>query len=106
MDAQVVDIRETEREFLADLPPLEPMDVNMVTKTKEILFLLWKRAGQRIQAQSSATLQCARRTLLDVRLAIVHIGGAEAIGRHRCGFWYTSREHSTHHVVRTTQTAP
>ena len=37
MDAQVVDIRETEREFPADLSPLEPTDMNMVTRAKEIL---------------------------------------------------------------------
>ena len=38
MDAQVVDIGETDREFQADLPLLEPLDMNMVTRAKTILF--------------------------------------------------------------------
>ena len=38
MDAEVVDIRETERKFQADMPPLEPLDMNMVTRATTILF--------------------------------------------------------------------
>ena len=38
MDAEVVDIRETEREFQADMPRFEPLDMNMVTRAEMILF--------------------------------------------------------------------
>ena len=36
MDAEVVDIGETEREFQADLQPLELMDMNMLTRTSSL----------------------------------------------------------------------
>ena len=36
-------------------------------------------------AKTGATLECARRTLLYVRFAIVFVGGTAEIGRHRCG---------------------
>ena len=38
MDTQGVDIGETEREFQADLPPFETLDMNMVTRAETILF--------------------------------------------------------------------
>ena len=50
MDAQVVDIGEVEREFQTDMPPLEPLDMNMV-KSKNDPFQHSKRASEREQAQ-------------------------------------------------------
>ena len=47
MDAEVVDIRETERKFQADMPPLEPLDMNMVTRAKTILFSTAKELPKR-----------------------------------------------------------
>ena len=38
MDAQVVDTGDVEREFQTDVPPLEPLDMNMVKRAKTILF--------------------------------------------------------------------
>ena len=55
MDAEVVDIRETEREFQADMPRLEPLDMNMVTRAKMILF----RTAPRWSAPALLFLLCA-----------------------------------------------
>ena len=55
--AEVVDIRETEREFLADMPPLEPLDMNMVTRANTILFRTAKELanGNRRRAAPSGS---------------------------------------------------
>ena len=45
------------------MPPLEPLDTNMVKRAKMILFQHSKRVGEREQTQSSAKLERASRTL-------------------------------------------
>ena len=57
------------------MPPLEPLDINMVDKSKNYPLQTSGGAGERKQAQSSATLKCARRALLCVRFAVVFVGG-------------------------------
>ena len=84
MDAQVVDIGETEREFQADLPLLEPLDMNMVTRAKNDPFQHSKRAGEREQAQG-ATVECASRTLPHLCITIVFVGGTQTTRRLWCG---------------------
>ena len=66
MDAEVVDIRETEREFQADMPLLEPLDMNIVTRAKTILFRTAKELAQG-NRRSAAKLECASRALPHVR---------------------------------------
>ena len=75
---QVVDIRETEREFQADMPHLEPLDMNM----------------------DGATLECARSpSYLSVGPRRLEATGVEEIT-------YTRNKHFTHHAAHTTETAP
>ena len=104
MDAEVVDIRETEGEFQADMPLLEPLDMNMVTRGKTILFRTAKDLAKG-----------NRRRLPRVRLAFVPIGGTAGTGRNYeiskemytgqrrnwSLFWYTHNGHSTHTMQRT-----
>ena len=67
MDAQVVDIGETEREFQADLPLLESLEMSMVTRAKTILFSTAKelakgnrrRAAPRWSAPAELFVICA-----------------------------------------------
>ena len=74
MDAQVVDIGETEREFQADMPPLEPLDMNIVTRAKTILVRTAKelakgnrrRAAPRLSAPADLFLTCASPSHLSV----------------------------------------
>ena len=74
MDAEVVDIWETERKFQADLPPLEPLDMNMVTRAKTILFSTAnelakgnrRRAAPRWSAPAELFLMCASPSYLSV----------------------------------------
>ena len=74
MDAQAVDIREMEREFQADMPPLEPLDMNMVTRAKTIFFSTAKElakgsrrtAAPRWSAPAELFLVCASPSYLSV----------------------------------------
>ena len=74
MDAQVVDIGEVEREFQADMPPLEPLDMNMVKRAKTILFSTAKelakgnrrRAAPSWSAPAELFLICASPSYLSV----------------------------------------
>ena len=77
MDAQVVDFRETEREFQADSPPLDPWDMNMGDKSKHDPVEHSERACEREQAQGSATMERAS-TLPYLCIAIVSVGGTQA----------------------------
>ena len=74
MDAEVVDIGETDREFQADMPPLEPMDMNMLRRARSILFCTAKqlakgnrrRAAPRWSAPAELFLMCASPSYLSV----------------------------------------
>ena len=74
MDAEVVDIGEKERKFKADLPPLEPLDMNVETRAKKILFCTAKelakgnrrRAAPRWSAPAELFLMCASPSYLSV----------------------------------------
>ena len=94
---------------------LEPLDPNMVTKAREILFRTTRELARRNRRRE------ALRACPDMFLAIVQIGGAETAGRHQCrrnddvnkehsqvrnARWSrpgTRNEHSTHPAVCTTQ---
>ena len=71
MDAQVVDIEETLREFQKDMQPLEPWDMNMVTRAKKVLFEELakgnrRRAAPRWSAPAEIFLMCASPSYLSV----------------------------------------
>ena len=72
----------TEREFQADMPPLEPLDMKHGDKSENDPLQSSEGAGGRKQAQSSATSECASRALLHVRLAFVLVDGTAETGRH------------------------
>ena len=87
MDAQVVDIGETEREFQADMPPLEQLDINMVKRTKTILSGTAKelakgnrrRAAPRWSAPAELFLMCASPSYLSVGATRLEGIGVEEI---------------------------
>ena len=83
----MVDIRDTEREFQADLPPLEPLDMNMGA----ILSI------DGTEATGGASV--CKKSRNQQRGTRVHSGSWFRS-------WYASRDHSTHHAAGTTQTAP
>ena len=70
--------------------------MNMVTRAKTILFSTAERAGEREQAQGSATAERASRTLPHLCITIVSVGGTWTIRRHWCG-----RNHENSKVVHT-----
>ena len=111
MDAQVVDIGETEREFQADLPSHEPLDMNMVTRAKTILSTARelakgnrRRAAPRWSAPAELFLICASPSYLSVGPRRLEGNGVEEItktakklhvrSRSWFPFWYTRNEHS------------
>ena len=124
LDAEVVDVRETQREFQADMPPLEPLDMNMVTRAKTIFFRTAKelangnkrRAAPRWSAPAELFLMCASLSFLSVGPRRLEGIGVEEISnpvkKYTCArrnlspFWYTHKGHSTHFVAHTIQTAP
>ena len=62
-----IDIRETEQEFQVDMPPLEQLDMNVVTRAKTTLFRTAKelakgnrrRAAPRWSSPAELLLMCA-----------------------------------------------
>ena len=74
MDAEVVDIRDTERGSQAYMPPLELLDMNMVTRAKTILFRTAKKLAKgnrrrtvpRWSAPAELFLTCASLSHLSV----------------------------------------
>ena len=85
MDSEVVDIRETEREFQADMPPLEPLDMNMLTRANTVLIRTAKELAQGNRRRAAPRWSAAAELILFVRLAFALVGGAAEAGRHRRG---------------------
>ena len=115
MDAPVVDIGETERGFQADLPPLEPLDINMATSAKEILFCTARNPAKRTAAERRhAGGARAELYLMFASLEGTSVGAITKSAKNYTRaktvswflFWCTSTDHSTHHALRITQTAP
>ena len=117
MDAQVVDIEDVEREIQADMPPLEPLDMNMVRRAKTILFSTAqklahgnrRRAAPRWSAPAELFLTCASPSYLKAwvwKKSRKQQRNTHARSRSWFPFWYTRNEHSIHLAEHTTQTAP
>ena len=125
VDAEMVDIKETERDLQA-VPLLEPLDKNMVTRAKTILFGTAKelakgtsrRAPPRWSAPTELFLMWASPSYFSVGPRRLEGIGVEEITKSAKKytrakkkkswslFWYTHNEHSTHHAARSAQTAP
>ena len=82
MDAQVVDIGEVEREFQTDLPPLESLDMNMVTRAKTILFSTAKELAKGNRRRAAPCWSAPAELFLISASPSYFVGGTLVTRRH------------------------
>ena len=111
----MVDIGEVEREFQADMPPLEPLDMNMEKRAKTFLFSTAKELAKGNRRRAAPSWSAPAELFLFVHHHLncrwdpddsKALGWKKSRKQQRNAhvrrgswflFWYTHREHSIHH---------